>query len=208
MRVSVESLPLPDLRLLRFPRFQDGRGYFAETFRRSDVDRLDFLQPHRFPQANESHSRAGVIRGLHFQWNPYVGKLVRTLQGRMIDLVLDVRKGSPTWGQAVAVDLPANPEAASSAWIWIPPGFAHGSAFTEATTIEYFCTGEYNPDCEAAVSPLAGDIDWSASEPEAHAVFAGIAAADPVINDRDRYAPDLAGWGRDPRSENFVYGSC
>ena len=146
--LSTESLPIPDVFLLRFARFSDQRGYFTETFRRTDFDQLDFLSGVSFVQCNESFSRPGVARGLHFQWNPFMGKLVRTVHGRMLDVVLDIRLGSPTLGKALVVDMPADADHGSGSWIWVPPGFAHGNLFTEDTTIEYFCGGEYSPGCE------------------------------------------------------------
>ena len=165
--LEVRTLPVPEIKVIRFGRFRDERGYFTEPYRRSDVDaiRTEFLAGLSFPQVNESCSRAGVVRGLHFQWNPFMGKLVRTISGRMVDLVLDIRLDSPTLGKIVAYDMPASREADCSEWIWVPPGFAHGNLFTEETIIEYFCTGEYSPGNEAAVSPLAADLDWSLCEP-------------------------------------------
>ena len=76
-----------------------------------------------FVQFNESFSRPNVVRGLHFQWNPFMGKLVRTVQGRMVDLFLDIRKGSPSYGKAAAYDMPSTPDKDYAEWIWIPPGF-------------------------------------------------------------------------------------
>src|SRR5439155_25851733 len=147
----------PEIKVIRFGRFRDYRGYFTEHFRRSDLHthpQTAFLKGVEFVQGNESFSRAGTIRGLHFQWNPYMGKLVRTLSGHMIDLVLDIRKGSPTFGKAVAYEMPANAQDAFGEWIWVPPGFAHGNAFLAETSIEYFCSGEYSPHCEAGISPM------------------------------------------------------
>ena len=155
---DVQSLPIPELKIVRFARFLDDRGYFTESYRRSDVERdprTAFLSGLSFPQSNESFSHAGVVRGLHVQWNPFMGKLVPTVSGRMVDLVLDVRLGSPTVGKLVAYDMPSSATAAWSEWIWVPPGFAHGNFFTESTVIEYLCTGEHSPGHEAAVSPLA-----------------------------------------------------
>ncbi|MGI9254295.1 MAG: dTDP-4-dehydrorhamnose 3,5-epimerase family protein, partial [Thermomicrobiales bacterium] len=102
MKVTeVGQLAIPAVKTVRFARFTDHRGYFTEHFRQSDFDgpALPFLNGVRFQQANESFSKAGVIRGLHFQWNPYMGKLVRTVHCRMIDIVMDIRIGSPTYGK-------------------------------------------------------------------------------------------------------------
>jgi dTDP-4-dehydrorhamnose 3,5-epimerase len=203
--VSVGQLAISAVRTIRFARFADHRGYFTEHFRQSDFDgsQLPFLNGVRFVQANESFSRRGVMRGLHFQWNPYMGKLVRTVRGRMVDLVLDIRKGSPTWGKIIAHDMPAAPADPEGEWIWVPPGFAHGNLFTEDTTIEYFCSGEYSPGCEAGVSPLATDLDWSLCDPTLRRVVEEIAAGDLLISDKDRAGFSLAAWAADPRSDNF-----
>ena len=93
--IEVKCLAIPDVKVIRFGRFRDHRGYFTEPFRKSDFahhPEMGFMKGVEFFQANESFSNAGVIRGLHFQWNPYMGKLVRTIAGRMVDLVLDIRK--------------------------------------------------------------------------------------------------------------------
>ena len=108
--LDVKSLAIPDVKVIRFGRFGDHRGFFAEHFRKSDFmghPQLDFMAGVEFSQCNESFSRPGTIRGLHFQWNPYMGKLVRTLSGRMTDMVLDIRKGSPTFGKIILYDMPA-----------------------------------------------------------------------------------------------------
>ena len=162
--LNVQTLHVKAIKVICFARFCDHRGYFTEHFRKSDLKNhpdTAFMKDIEFVQANESFSKGGTIRGLHFQWNPYMGKLVRTISGRMVDIVLDIRKGSPTFGKIILYDMPANPNADYQEWIWVPPGFAHGNFFTENTVIEYFCSGEYSPGCEAGISPLAEDIDWS-----------------------------------------------
>ena len=207
--VSVTSLPIPEVKVIRYQRFADHRGYFTETYRKSDFDRhpeLGFLRGIDFTQCNESHSKSGTVRGLHFQWNPYMGKLVRTVAGRMVDLVLDIRKRSPTFGKIVACDLPCDPAASFGEWIWVPVGFAHGNYYPEESRIEYFCTGEWSPQCEAGVSPLAPDIDWSQCDPALKREFDGIIAAGPLLTDKDRDGFSLRSWLADARSDNFVFG--
>ena len=162
--IEVKSLVIPEVKVVRFGRFKDERGYFTEPYRSSDLHedpRTDFLHDVKFLQQNESYSTAGVIRGLHFQWTPHMGKFVRTIRGRMVDMVMDIRKGSPTLGHIIAYALPDSLDADYSEWIWVPPGFAHGNYFTVESTIEYFCTAEYSPTTESGISPLAPDIDWS-----------------------------------------------
>lgn len=205
--VAVQSLAISDVKVIRFGRFGDHRGYFTESFRRSDIDaQAPFLHDVQFLQANESYSHPKVVRGLHFQWNPYMGKLVRTIAGRMVDLVMDIRRGSPTYGKIIAHDMPASPEREETTWIWVPPGFAHGNFFTEPTYIEYHCSGEYSPGCEAGISPLSSDLDWSLCDPILKAQFDQIIATSGLLSDKDRQGLTLTAWGADTRSENFVYG--
>jgi len=206
--IDVVSLAIPAIKVIRFARFCDKRGYFTEPFRSSDLASSPltrFMKGIEFPQTNESRSRPGTIRGLHFQWNPYMGKLVRTLSGHMIDLVLDIRKGSPTFGKAIAYEMPANAQDAFGEWIWVPPGFAHGNAFLAETSIEYFCSGEYSPHCEAGISPMAADIDWSLCDGRLKRILDETARTTDLISDKDRDGLSVAVWENDPRSENFVF---
>lgn len=206
--LEVRDLAIPGVKVVRFARFCDHRGYFTEPFRKSDFagqPTMGFMRGVEFLQANESFSRQGVMRGLHFQWNPFMGKLVRTLSGRMVDVVLDIRKGSPTLGKAIAYDMPATPDRDFAEWIWVPPGFAHGNFFTEQTLIEYFCSGEYSPGCEAGLSPLAPDIDWGLCDPGLKAAFDGVVQAGPLMTDKDRNGFTVAAWLADARSNNFLY---
>jgi dTDP-4-dehydrorhamnose 3,5-epimerase len=134
-----------------------------------------------------------------------MGKLVRTISGRMVDLVLDIRLESPTFGHIVAHDMPVSSSAEYSEWIWVPPGFAHGNMFTEETMIEYFCTGEYSPGNEGAVSPLAEDLDWSLCAPELREEFQALVGKGAIVSDKDRNAGSVSEWRDDPRSANFRY---
>ncbi len=206
---SVRSLIIPDVKVIRFARFADPRGYFTEPFRRSDFDQhpdLPFLRGQAFVQMNESLSKSGVLRGLHFQWNPYMGKLVRTLNGQMVDVFLDIRKGSPTFGRAAMHDMPGVDDAAWSEWIWVPPGFAHGNFFEAESRIEYLCTGEYSPGCEAGISPLAADIDWTLCDPALKSRLDGLAAAGRlIVSDKDRAGLTLDAWVAHPAAAEFVY---
>jgi len=205
--IEVKSLAIEAIKVIRFARFADHRGYFTEPFRKSDLlnhPETDSLKNVEFVQANESFSKQAVIRGLHFQWNPYMGKLVRTIKGRMVDIVLDIRKGSPTLGSIIAYDMPDNPAASSSEWIWVPPGFAHGNFFPVESTIEYFCSGEYSPNCEAGISPLANDIDWSLCDKTLKHEFDDMVSGAPLISDKDKNGLSMAAWLADKRSDNFL----
>ena len=137
--LSITDLAIPSVKVIRFARFRDNRGYFSEHYRFSDFetgDAASFMNGVRFLQMNESFSKPHTVRGLHFQWNPFMGKLVRTVRGRMIDMVVDIRKGSPTYGKIIAYDMPVTGDEDFTEWIWVPPGFAHGNTFTEDTVIE------------------------------------------------------------------------
>jgi dTDP-4-dehydrorhamnose 3,5-epimerase len=159
---SIVEFEIFGVKLIKFDRFMDSRGYFTETFRESDFVNNDLnIFPKGIMQSNESFSKKNVLRGLHFQWNPNMGKLVRTINGHMIDLILDLRNGSPTQGKVMAFDMPANSANTSTSWIWVPEGCAHGNFFLEDSYIEYFCSGAYNGECEAGISPFADDINWS-----------------------------------------------
>ena len=203
--LSSRDLGIPGVRVISFARFPDGRGYFTETYRDSEIGEALGAPGFRAVQLNESFSRGGVLRGLHAQWDPHQGKLVRPVSGRLLDLALDVRKGSPTFGKIVAHAIAAEPGAESSEWIWIPPGFAHGTYFPEDTVIEYLCTAAWSPGCELSISPHSPAIDWSLSaEGPAEEVRAALAVG-ALLSEKDRHGTDLAAWSEDPRSEHFVY---
>lgn len=206
--LAVEELAIPEIKVVRFARYSDQRGYFTEHMRRSSLaqhPQTDFLRDVEFVQSNESFSRPGTIRGLHVQWNPYQGKLVRAIHGHLIDLALDIRLGSPSFGKIVGYELIAHEDTADGEWIWLPPGFAHGVCFFEPTAIEYYCTGEYSPGCEAGISPVADDIDWSLCDTRLKRMFDEVAAGAALLSDKDRDGFSLAGWVADARSGQFVY---
>ena len=203
---AVETLAICDLKVIRFRRFTDERGYFSELYRLEDLaahPETTFLYDVQFVQINESYSRAGVVRGLHFQWNPYMGKLVRAVRGGLVDLALDIRRGSPTLGKMVTRDISEVPGADYAEWIWVPPGFAHGFFCTTDCIVEYLCTGEYSPGSEASISPLAPDIDWSVCDPEHKSVFDKIIAKDAIMSAKDINAQSLKDWLADERSAKF-----
>lgn len=205
--ISIKSLAIPEVKVIRFARFKDHRGYFTEQFRESDLmnhEQLLSLKGKTFKQANHSYSKKGVVRGLHFQWNPYMGKLVRTLSGHMVDLVLDIRKNSETYGKIIAYDMPADEDRDYDEWIWVPPGFAHGNFFKKDSTIEYFCTGEYSPGCEAGISPLTKDLDWILCDEVLKKEFEKN-KENIIISEKDKDAPSLQQWTKDERSNQFIY---
>lgn len=204
--VSVEKLALSGIKIITFGRFRDQRGYFTEQFRNSDLfthPELTTLHKTTFVQANESYSRKRVLRGLHFQWSPYMGKLVRTIHGHMIDLMLDIRKDSQTFGKILTYDMPSHYDDEQDVWIWVPPGFAHGNYFLEDTIIEYFCTGEYSSGCEAAISPFAPDIDWDFVDEHIKKIFSN--DSNILISDKDKKGLSLADWSETEASKYFKF---
>lgn len=202
----MKNLAIKDIKVLKFARFCDNRGYFTENYRAQDLEKELGLQKTGIKQINESQSKKNTIRGLHFQWNPYMGKLVRTVSGHMIDLVLDIRLKSPTLGKIIAYDMPAHNKDNYNEWIWIPPGFAHGNLFLENTKIEYLCTGIYSPNCEAGISPLSKDLDWSLCSPKMSRQFNRlIRNSRKIISEKDLTAINLTSWLQDKRAKKFNF---
>jgi dTDP-4-dehydrorhamnose 3,5-epimerase len=138
--------------------FEDERGYFYEPFNKETFERIGIKE--EFVQDNQSLSHTGVLRGLHFQNPPFAqGKLVRVVTGAVLDVVLDIRVGSPTYGHHHSVELTEE----NKKLFWVPPGFAHGFKVLKDNTIfSYKCTAVYNKDSEGSVrwnDPELG-IDW------------------------------------------------
>ncbi len=201
--LSVAKLSLPEVKVIRFARFCDERGYFTEHFRPSDLSgfpELHDLTSAPIAQCNEAFSHAGTLRGFHVQWQPRMGKLVRPISGRLVDFALDLRAGSPDFGKVVGYDLPTVRERDFAEWIWIPPGFAHCTLLPEETLIEYFCTAAWNPECEASISPLSPDLDFSLCEPTLRTLYADCLCQGPVLSAKDRAAVSLSEWKKDPRA--------
>lgn len=163
--ISVNNIALHGPLIIAYERFCDGRGYFSEHYREKQLQ--EFIPGFSVAQANESFSKKHTLRGLHAQWEPHMGKLVRTIQGHMLDLILDIRPASGTFGEIAIIDMPACSENRKNTWLWVPPGFAHGNFFLTDTTIEYFCTATYAGAInEVSFSPFSPDIDWSAHKKE------------------------------------------
>lgn len=161
MKVSDTGL---DKVLLFEPKvYGDARGFFYETFNQKRY--ADFISPHEFVQDNLSYSARGVLRGLHYQHPQAQGKLVMVLQGAVFDVAVDIRVGSPNFGQWTGVELTAG----NRRQLWIPPGFAHGFCVTsDEALFLYKCSDYYNPADEGTIiwnDPAIG-IDWPLAEVE------------------------------------------
>lgn len=198
--LDIKPLVIPDIKVINYQRFADDRGFFTETFRESDLAKV--IPDFKVKQVNESFSKKGVLRGLHFQWNPYMGKLVRVISGKIIDFFLDIRLNSSTFGKISGFELSGNSTDDKNTWIWIPVGFAHGILALVDSTIEYLCTGEYSPGCEAGISPLSADIDWSISEQDVKNKFEKMKKQF-IISEKDKKGLTLTQWKEDDRSKNF-----
>ena len=143
--------------------FKDARGYFVESYSQREFDeKISAILGHpiRFVQDNESMSSYGVMRGLHYQRMPYTqSKLVRCVKGAVLDVAVDIRKGSPTFGQHVAVELTED----NHLQFFVPRGFAHGfSVLSETAVFQYKCDEFYHPEADAGINILDGSfgIDW------------------------------------------------
>ena len=157
--------------------FKDDRGYFFESFSQREFD--EKVRPVKFVQDNESKSVYGVLRGLHFQKPPFAqSKLVRVIQGAVLDVAVDIRVGSPTYGKHVAVELTAE----NHRQLFIPRGFAHGfSVLTDEVVFQYKCDNFYAPQSEGAIAwndPALG-IDWRIPE------------ASVILSEKDKHHPLL-----------------
>lgn len=158
--------------------FDDARGYFYESYNKKVFDEL--VEPVDFVQDNQSMSSFGVMRGLHFQRPPHAqAKLVRCIQGRVLDVAVDIRKGSPTYGQHVAVELSEE----NKLQFFIPRGFAHGFVvLSETALFQYKCDNYYAPEADGGISILDDSlgIDWQIDIKEA------------LLSDKDKKHPLLA----------------
>lgn len=155
---------LPGVCVIEPDVFGDERGYFFESFHAGKFAELGLGELH-FVQANVSRSTHGVLRGLHYQWPNPQGKLVQVLDGEVFDVAVDIRQGSPTFGQWDGVMLTA----ANHRQFWIPPGLAHGFAVvSDAATFAYQCTAVYDPQADAGVRYDDPDIavDWPLARPQ------------------------------------------
>lgn len=173
----MELIPtaIPDVILIKPDVFGDDRGYFFESFH---VDKFAALGiTDHFVQDNESRSQKNVLRGLHYQLEPFAqGKLIRVIQGSVLDVAVDIRRKSPTFGKWVSMKLTGE-----NKWLcWIPKGFAHGFISLEDNTIfSYKCSGIYNKASEGSIcwNDPELNIDWGTSQPS--------------LSEKDKLAPLL-----------------
>ncbi len=188
MPLKIESAELDGVVVLVPDVYQDERGYFLEVFR---ADRLGEVGlPTTFVQENQSYSRKGVLRGLHFQWEPPMGKLMRVTRGKAFVVAVDLRLGSPTLGKWFGTEASAE----NRRTVWAPASFARGFlALSEDVEVQYLCTGVYNSEAESGIrwnDPDIG-IEW----PERPS----------LISEKDRQAQTLKEWIQSPQATYFRY---
>jgi dTDP-4-dehydrorhamnose 3,5-epimerase len=188
MQIRIESRQLSDVVVLAHEVFEDARGFFMEVFRADLYKELGL--PADFVQDNHSRSKQGVVRGLHFQWDPPMGKLMRVTYGSAFLVAVDIRKGSPTLGRWFGMEVSAK----DKRQVWAPAGFARGFCVTsDFAEIQYKCTGIYNPKAESGIrwnDPKIG-IQWPVKEPE--------------LSGKDSQAQTLDEWLASPASNHFQY---
>ncbi|HEY6291235.1 MAG TPA: dTDP-4-dehydrorhamnose 3,5-epimerase [Terriglobia bacterium] len=188
MSFRIESKHLGDVVVLVPSVFEDERGFFMETFHAGQFRALGL--PSEFPQDNQSRSRRNVIRGLHFQWDPPMGKLMRVTFGIAFLVAVDIRKGSPTLGSWFGLEVSAE----NKKQVWAPAGFARGfCVLSDQADVHYKCTGTYSSRAESGIrwdDPAVG-IEWPLSNP--------------ILSEKDRNARTLADWLASVESEHFQY---
>jgi dTDP-4-dehydrorhamnose 3,5-epimerase len=172
--------PLPGLLVAEAALLTDERGYFFESFHAERFAAAGIAGP--FVQDNQSLSNRGVLRGLHFQNPPHAqGKLVRVIRGAALDVVVDIRKDSPSYGQHFKIVL----DDRTHRMLWVPPGFAHGFVALEDQTVFYYkCTAYYHRPSEGGVlwnDPALG-IDWETDRPTVSAKDRALASFDSFVN--------------------------
>src|ERR1700738_3363069 len=193
MRITIESQHLNGIVVLTHPDvFEDERGFFVEVFRADQFAELGL--PTAFVQDNHSRSRKGVLRGLHFQWDPPMGKLMRVTLGSAFLVAVDIRKGSPTLGQWTGVEASAE----NLYQVWAPAGFARGfCVLSDFAEIQYKCTGLYNSKAESGIlwNDESLKIEWP------------LPTSQIQLSEKDRNAQTFKQWLESPHSEYFQYES-
>lgn len=191
MKLSVRRTSIPEVLVLEHEAFRDERGFFMEAYRADHfLEFGDLGLPSSFVQLNHSRSARGVVRGLHFQWDPPMGKLMRVARGQAFIVAVDIRPGSPTLGRYESIV--ANDE--NHLALWAPWSFARGfCALSEMVDVEYLTTGVYGPGAESGIAWNDPDIgvEWPVAEP--------------LLSAKDRAAQSLADWLARPEAEHFRY---
>ena len=188
MKLTTERTSIDDVVIVIPEIFRDERGFFSEVYRQDQFRSLGL--PDAFVQLNHSGSSKGVLRGLHFQWEPPMGKLMRVTRGKAFLVAVDIRRGSPTLGRWVGAE--ASDE--NGIQVWAPAGFARGfCVLSDSAEIQYLCTGVYSNKAESGIlwnDPEIG-IEWPIK--------------DPILSPKDQSAQTLANWLERQESNYFSY---
>ena len=188
MPFRIESEHLGAIKVIVPQVFEDHRGYFMETYRKDIFTEMGI--PYEFLQDNHSRSVKGVVRGLHFQWQPAMAKLMRVTVGSVFLVAVDIRKGSPTLGQWFGLEVSAE----NKRQVWAPAGFARGfCVLSDVAELQYKCTATYNPATE-------GSIRWD--DP---AIGIAWPVENPILSEKDANAQTLAEWLETPGAEALAY---
>jgi dTDP-4-dehydrorhamnose 3,5-epimerase len=179
--MNIIRTEIPDVVIIEPRVFGDSRGYFFESF--SEREFKEKVADVNFVQDNESRSCHGVVRGLHFQKPPHAqAKLVRVVKGRVLDVAVDIRKGSPTYGRHVEVELSED----NHRMVYIPKGFAHGFAvLSEDAVFQYRCDDYYAPETEGAISWDDPDLDIDWRLPSEKVILSAKDTSHPSFKDAD-----------------------
>ena len=188
MQLKKESEHLNGIIVINPEVYQDDRGFFTEIYRKDQFEDLGITVD--FVQENHSGSAKNVLRGLHFQWDPPMGKLMRVTVGRAYLVAVDIRKGSPTLGKWFGMEVSAE----NKKQIWAPAGFARGfCVLSDFAEIQYMCSGIYNNKAESGIlwNDSALGIKWPCSNP--------------TLSGKDEKAQTLEEWLKRPESNYFKY---
>lgn len=186
MQVKIETTPIKDVVIVKPPVFEDERGFFCEVYRQDQFRELGIADT--FVQLNHSGSVKNTVRGLHFQWEPPISKLMRVTSGEAFLVAVDIRKNSPTLGKWFGI----NASAKNRLQLLAPAGCARGfCALSDYAEIQYFCTNIYNPKGESGIlwNDPEINIDWPATNP--------------ILSEKDENAQTLAQWLETDQSNCF-----
>lgn len=173
--MQIIDLEIPDLKLIKLKIHGDERGFFTERYKEG-------VLPNKFIQDNHSRSQAGILRGLHYQRNPDQAKLVSCISGKIYDVAVDIRSGSPTFGQHYGVELTGE----NGLMLYVPAGFAHGFSVLEEADVMYKVDGAYSPEGEGAISFSDPElkIHWQVESP--------------LLSGKDKIAASFAEYCKNP----------
>lgn len=184
--MKIEKTEIEGVYVITPTFFEDDRGFFMEVYKKDQFKEAGLAM--EFVQDNHSKSAKNVVRGLHFQWEPPMGKLMRVTAGRAFLVAVDIRKNSPMLGRWFGIEVGAE----DKKQVYAPAGFARGfCALSEGTEIQYKCTGAYNKNCESGIlwnDPEIG-IKWPVENP--------------ILSEKDSKAQTLAEWLKRPESARF-----